>query len=256
MAWEKVVTAYDSVDKAKNAMKVLQNAGYDTSDISVIDRTTLGAHDTDHVGLWRRLFGENVWDHEAAVYGNTLDKGGAVLIARVPDDQVARTMALLDVHQPLDVHAVAAKIGEKVPVKAKALVTPPIAKADAKDAETLRLAEEQLNVGKRIFETGTTRIRRFVTERPVEAQVTLHEEHADVVRKAITDPSYVADIDWSDKAFEVTETAERAVVSKSARVVEEVTLRKTGADHVETVKDTVRRQQVEVEKVDPLKKTS
>ena len=162
-------------------------------------------------------------------------------------------MALLDVHQPLDVHAVAAKIGESVPVQAKALVTPPIAKADAKDPETLRLAEEQLNVGKRVFETGTTRIRRFVTERPVEAQVSLHEEHAEVVRKAITDPSYVADIDWSDRAYEVTETAEQPVVSKSARVVEEVTLRKAGTDRVETVKDTVRRQQVEVEKVNPSK---
>jgi stress response protein YsnF len=55
---------------------------------------------------------------------------------------------------------------------------------------------------------------------------------------------------WSDKAYEMTETAEQALVSKSARVVEEVTLRKTGTDRVETVKDTVRRQQVEVEKVD------
>ncbi|HEX8893318.1 MAG TPA: DUF2382 domain-containing protein, partial [Terriglobales bacterium] len=105
----------------------------------------------------------------------------------------------------------------------------------------------------RVFETGTTRIRRFVTERPVEAQVSLHEEHAEVVRKAITDPSYVADIDWSDRAYEVTETAEQAVVSKTARVVEEVSLRKTGTDRVETVKDTVRRQQVEVEKVNPTK---
>lgn len=249
MAWEKVVTAYDSVDKAKSAMKVLQNAGYDTSDMSIIDQSALKSHETDHVGLWRRLFGENVWDHEAAVYGDTIDKGGAVLAARVPDDQVARVMALLDVHKPLDVHAAAATIGETVPVGAKALVTPPISKADAKDPETLRLAEEQLNVGKRLFETGTTRIRRFVTERPVEEQVTLHEEHAEVVRKAISDPSYVADIDWSDKAYEVTETAEQAVVSKTARVVEEVTLRKTGADRVETVKDTVRRQQVEVAKV-------
>jgi uncharacterized protein (TIGR02271 family) len=249
MAWEKVVTAYDSLDKAKNAMKVLQNSGYNVSDLSIIDRNALKSHETDHVGLWRRLFGENVWDHEAAVYGDTIDRGGAVLVARVPDDEVARTMALLDVHKPLDIHDAAAKIGEKVPVEAKALVTPPIAKADAKDPETLRLAEEQLNVGKRLFETGTTRIRRFVTERPVEQQVTLHEEHAEVVRKAIGDPSYVADIDWSDRAYEMTETAEQAVVNKTARVVEEVTLRKSGSDRVETVKDTVRRQQVEVEKV-------
>src|SRR3974390_1191713 len=248
MSWEKVVTAYDSIDKAKNAFKVLQNAGIDTDDMSVIDRVALASHDAEHVGLWRRLFGENVWEHEAAVYGDTLKKGGAILVARVPDDQVARVMALLDVHQPLDVHAVAAKIGETIPVQAKALVTPPIAKADARDAETLRLAEEHLNVGKRVFDTGTTRIRRFVVVKPVQADVTLHEEHADVVRRAITDPGYVADSDWSDKAYEVTETAEEAVVSKTARVVEEVTLRKAGTDRVETVKDTVRHQEVEVER--------
>ena len=72
--------------------------------------------------------------------------------------------------------------------------------------ETELLAEEQLNVGKYVFDTGTTRIRRFVIEKPVEANVTLHEEHAEVVRRDITDPAYVADIDWSDKAYEVTET--------------------------------------------------
>ncbi len=117
MAWEKVVTAYDSVDKAKNAMKVLRNAGHDAADLSIIDSSALKDHDADHVGLWRRLFGQNVWDHEAAVYGDTIDKGGAVLVARVPDDEVARTMTLLDAHKPLDVHETAQKIGESVPVE-------------------------------------------------------------------------------------------------------------------------------------------
>jgi uncharacterized protein (TIGR02271 family) len=115
--------------------------------------------------------------------------------------------------------------------------------------EVIRLAEEHLNVGKRLVEQGTTRIRRFVTEKPVEEQVTLHEEHAEVVRRAISDPDYVKDIDWSDTTVEVLETAEQAVVSKSARVAEEVVVGKTGSDRVETVRDTVRRQQVEVERV-------
>ena len=147
-------------------------------------------------------------------------------------------------------------INYAIPIQAKALVTPPVAAAAAAagNQEVLRLAEEQLNVGKRMFETGTTRIRRFVTERPVEAEVKLHEEHAEVLRRAISDPNYIADIDWSDKEYSVTETAEEAVVSKSARVVEEVAIRKEGTDRVETVRDTVRRQQVEVEKVDPTKK--
>ena len=57
------------------------------------------------------------------------------------------------------------------------------------------------------------------------------------------------DIDWSDKTVEVIETAEQAVVSKSSHIAEEVVVGKTGSDRVETVHDTVRRQQVEVERV-------
>ena len=113
----------------------------------------------------------------------------------------------------------------------------------------LALAEEQINVGKRLVQEGTTRIRRFVTETPVETQVTLHEEHARVLRRAITDPNYIRNLDWTDKTIEITETVEEAVVTKSAHVAEEVVIQREGSDHVKTVKDKVRRQQVEVERV-------
>jgi uncharacterized protein (TIGR02271 family) len=255
--WEKVVSVYDSVDKAKSALNVLRSSGIDTSNVSLLDRSTIGSGiDQGHVGLWRRLFGENVWDHEAAVYGDTLKRGGAILAVRGPQDQVARIMSILDAHKPVDVHEAATKIGTQVPLEAKALVTPPAAVAPHERDEVMRLAEEQMNVGKQIYETGTTRIRRFVTERPVEAQVNLHEEHAQVMRRAITDPKYIADIDWSDKEYTITETAERAVVSKTARVVEEVRVGKECTDRVETVRDTVRRQQVDIEKDPQRKKTA
>ena len=256
--WEKVVSVYDSMDKAKSALNVLKSSGVDTTDVSVLDRSTLGTGvDQQHVGLWRRLFGDNVWEHEAAVYGDTLRRGGAVLAVRGPKDRVAKIMAILDAHQPVDVHEHAEKIGADVPIGAKALVTAPgTATTHADKEEVLRLAEEQLNVGKRLFETGTTRIRRYVTERPVEAQVNLHEEHAKVVRRAVTDPNYIADIDWSDKEYTVTETAEQPVVSKTARVVEEIALGREGSERTETVRDTVRRQQAEVERIDPRKKQS
>jgi hypothetical protein len=35
----------------------------------------------------------------------------------------------------------------------------------------------------------------------------LHEEHTKVVRRVVTDPEFVKDIDWTDKSIEVTETA-------------------------------------------------
>ena len=47
----------------------------------------------------------------------------------------------------------------------------------------------------------------------------------------------------------VIETAEHALVNKTARIVEEVGLKKIGADHVETIRDKLRRQQVEIERV-------
>ena len=69
----------------------------------------------------------------------------------------------------------------------------------------LRLAEEQLEVGKRMVETGATRVRRFTTEREVAADVTLHEEHAEILRRAISEPINISDLDWSDREIEVVE---------------------------------------------------
>src|SRR5215471_19159013 len=228
--FEKVVSVYDSADKANMAWNVLKRSGIDTSDRSLLDRSILATGvDHQHVGLWRRLFGENVWEHEAAVYGDTLRRGGAVLAVRGPKDCIAMIMAILDAHQPVDVHEHATRIGADVPIEAKALVRAPGTTKGADKEEVMRLAEEQMNMGKQMFETGTTRVRRFVTERPVEAQVNLHEEHAKVVRRAVNDPNYIADIDWSDKEYTVTETAERPVVSKTARVVEEIAVGREGS---------------------------
>jgi stress response protein YsnF len=93
-------------------------------------------------------------------------------------------------------------------------------------------------------------VRRFTTEHEVSADVTLHEEHAEVLRRAVTDPAYLGDLDWEDRTIEVVETAEQALVSKTARVVEEVSLKKVGSEHVETVHEKLRRQQTEIERVD------
>lgn len=273
MAHEKVVTVYDTVEHANKAVSILKAAGYNDSDISVVNKQTLAAtnaHDVEvrEPGLWRRLFGTTVLDHEATVYGRAVESGGVVVTVRTSDNDVARVMGLLDTHNPVDVLQRAAAVGA-IPatlvakaaaagagaVSTAAASVTPAAKAVAAAAipsasDVVRLAEEQLNVGKKLVQEGSTRIRRFVTERPVEASVTLHEEHANVLRRAISDPNYIADIDWSDKTIEVTESAEQAVVNKSSRVVEEVVIRKEGSDHLETIKDKVRRQQVEVEHLD------
>ena len=114
---------------------------------------------------------------------------------------------------------------------------------------TLQLAEERLSVGKRLVNRGGTRIRRYVVETPVEEQVTLRDEKVTLERRPVTDARPVTAADFSDKTIEMTETHEEAVVAKTAHVVEEVALRRDRTDRVETVRDTVRREDVEIEQL-------
>jgi uncharacterized protein (TIGR02271 family) len=113
----------------------------------------------------------------------------------------------------------------------------------------MQLSEETLSVGKRAVSGGTTRIRRYVVETPVEEQVALHTEKVTLDCRPVADGRPVDNADFSDKTIEMTETSEEAVVSKTARVKEEVSLRKDANDRVETVKDTVRREDVKIEQV-------
>ena len=265
MNYEKVVTLFDTAEHAETAKKNLELAGFSSDDISLVSNKTIGSSGQalKEPGLWHKLFGQDIEQHEAGVYGRTVEGGGVVLTLRAPQDDVPKAMGILNAHDVVDVRDRAVDQGlAKVADLPKAAANPVPAPAPAVRAaataaavagskdEVIRLAEEQLSVGKRLVEQGTTRIRRFVTERPVEEKVTLHEEHADVVRRAISDPTSLQDIDWGDKTIEVRETAEEAVVNKTARVAEEVVVKKTGSDHVETVRDKVRRQQVEVEQLD------
>jgi uncharacterized protein (TIGR02271 family) len=112
--------------------------------------------------------------------------------------------------------------------------------------EIIPLTEEELTVGKRLVNRGTTRIRRFVVETPVEEAVTLHSEHVAVERRPVTAGTTVSDADFTDRTIEVTETDEEVVVGKTARVKEEVVVNKAATDRVETVRDTVRREDVEI----------
>jgi uncharacterized protein (TIGR02271 family) len=268
MAYETLVAVYDTPDHAEAAIKALKAAGFHEADISVFDEDRLKAGKSalsagvKEAGLWHRLFGTDVYEHEAAIYGQSVEDGGVVISVRVPESEVAHATAVLDIHRPVDVHDRAVTLGvapaahvetiqekvESVPlaVAQTVAVSPKLAAARP---EVLRLAEEQLNVGKENVETGRTRVRRFVTEKEVAADVTLHEEHAEVIRKAISDTTFVGDIDWADEEIEVIESAEHALVNKTAKIVEEVELKKVGSDHVETIHDKIRRQQVEIERL-------
>lgn len=248
MAYEKIVAVYDKTGKARDAARALENAGFPSSEISLMNRESVSDKDVRDGNLWQRLFGRSISDQESTTYSRAIQSGGAVLSVRAPDSEVERAMRILDVHEPLDANESSARYGLDASTARAASPPAGTTRTEGRE-EVLRLAEEQLDIGKRQVETGKSRIRRFVVERPVESKISLHEEHCEVARRTVTDSTPARDIDWKDQTIEIVETDEQPVISKTTRVTEEVVIRRRGSDHVETVRDTVRRQQVEVERV-------
>src|SRR3954468_4597082 len=117
--------------------------------------------------------------------------------------------------------------------------------------EVIPVAEEELQVGKREVNRGRLRIHSHVVERPVEEQVNLRQEHVQVERRPVEGSlrSGATDNDdlFRERTIEMEERGEEAVVDKEARVREELVVRKDVDQKTETVSDTVRRTEVEVE---------
>ena len=237
--------------------------------------TLVGAAVGAAVGLTGALTGVGVPHEEAELYNEGVRRGGTLLAIKAPDDQAQRVAEILgddgavDIDERADLYkqegfmptqapvrpnpvpvaaaATAATVAATVP----AVNTQPVTTTnlDAEGQTKLNVTEENLVVGKREVERGAVRVYQHVTETPVQEQVTLHEEHINVQRTPVDRPVTAADAAFKEGSFELHETAEEAVVAKQARVVEEVTIGKQATDRVETVHDTVRRTDVEVEEV-------
>jgi uncharacterized protein (TIGR02271 family) len=112
------------------------------------------------------------------------------------------------------------------------------------------IVEEELRVGKREVESGGVRVNTRIEETPVNEQVTLREETVDVHRKPVDRPLGDADLsNFQEGSFEVRERSEQAIVDKQARVVEEVHIKKNVEERTETIQDTVRRTDVDVDQI-------
>ncbi|PSR53857.1 hypothetical protein AHMF7605_10165 [Adhaeribacter arboris] len=124
--------------------------------------------------------------------------------------------------------------------------------ATTQDTESIPIIEEELQVGKKVVETGGARLRSRVIEKPVEESINLREEHVHVERTPVDRPATQADLsNFQEGEIEITEHAEVPVITKEARVVEEISLEKEVEEREETIRDTVRRTDVEIENLDP-----
>jgi len=114
--------------------------------------------------------------------------------------------------------------------------------------EVIPIVQENLQVGKRDVNHGRVRVRSYVVETPVNEQVNLRRENVELERRPVDRAATAADEAlFRERTIEAVQHGEEAVVSKEARVTEEIALRKNVDQQPETVSDTVRRTEVEVQ---------
>jgi uncharacterized protein (TIGR02271 family) len=265
-----VIGLFDSKTEAQAAMRDLVAAGFAEEHIDFSNRrfaegtTDTTATETTSTGgiggFFSSLFGDT---DEARNYTTAASDSEAILTIQTDSNERAHQIAeILDRNGAIDVdersmqyqasnaQSGTAQTSTNQTATSQTAATTGNSTATTGDM-TIPVIEEELQVGKRQVESGGVRVRSRVIEKPVEETLRLREEHVVVnrhpVNRAVTDADLSS---FKEGDIELTERSEQAVVSKQARVVEEVEIGKNVTEREQVVSDTVRRTDVEVEEVD------
>ncbi len=284
-----VVGVFDNASEARQAASELQAAGFQQDSIDVASRGDMSSSSSssasgsmsstdstpdwndrntsgtavegavDYAGrkveeggsaigrFFKNLFTDD--DDAATRFSGVAERSNSIVTVHADSDDRARQAAeILDRCGAIDVDERSAEYGYGASAGSANMSTG-ARTADA--GQTVQVIQEDLQVGKREVETGGARLRARVVSRPVEETLRLREERVFVERTAVNRPASEADFNtFKEGTIELRETAEVPVVQKEARVVEEVSLGKEATERTETIRDSVRNTEVDVEKFD------
>ncbi|MBV0891803.1 YsnF/AvaK domain-containing protein [Paracoccus sp. Z118] len=188
-------------------------------------------------------------DEDRYTYAEGLNRGGFLItVSNVPSALYDRALDILDDEGAVDLDArenewrAQGWTGYEGSAYAAGAGA---AAATATTDEHIDVVEERINIAKRETDAGRVRVRSYVREIPVEEDVTLRSETVNIERRPV-DRAAGADA-FEEQTLEAREYRETPVVSKEARVVEEIDLNKNVDTRTETVRDTVRKTEVEID---------
>ena len=206
-------------------------------------RTTDRDDDEGIAGFFRRIFGRDD-EYDQYRYTNAVQQGRAVVTVSTDEAGEDRAVEILNAHNAIDIdHEAPAPPSEK----RVATRTDTRARDEVHENHTIPVVREELQVGKRLVQRGGVRIVNSVTEQPVSEEIRLREEHVNVERRPADRPATEHDLKAGEEVIEITEMAEEPVVGKRTRVVEEVVVDKDVTERTETIHDTVKRKDVDVQ---------
>lgn len=265
-----VVGIFDDKSEARQAMEELVQGGFvreniDLSEANYADggssstATTSAATTNQSAGdsisnFFSNLFGDD--EAQARSYTDVARDADAILTVQADSEERARLVAdIFDRNGAIDVENRAAQYSQQqfsgttgtTGTETHGTVN---TQQNVSGETVIPVIEEELQVGKREVEHGGVRVRSRVIEKPVEEHLRLREERVVVNRRPVNREVTSADTaNFQQGDFVITERAEEAVVSKQARVVEEVEVGKRVEEHDQVIRDTVRRTDVDVEEI-------
>jgi uncharacterized protein (TIGR02271 family) len=221
-------------------------------------------------GIIGALTGAGVPEEDARIFEAGVNRGGTLVMLNSPDDRADEAYDIMEDHGAVDIderastydtayagdssiNQYAGSTTERTPIDMPSSNRDYVSSTEAKLADrkeaTIPVVEESLQVGKREVPKNSVRVYSHVTEEPVQKQVQLRDEQVNVERRPANRPVTATDqAAFREGAIEITENKEVPVVNKQARVVEEVVVNKDVNTRTETVNDTVRRTDVDVQK--------
>ena len=272
-AQPRALTAFfDTRGAAQQAVSDIEAAGVPRSDVSMVEGrvgTTGTVSGPEHEGFLESLKNMLMPEEDRYSYAEGLRRGGYLVSVKTGQVDIDSLLDILDRDGAVDMEERETSwrnegwTGYRAPVVGTVTsslaatgvattqdATPPAtarATAVTEGDEVIPVYEERLEVGKREVSHGRLRVRSFVVETAVDEQMSLRSETVQVDRRPVDRAVSVTAAMFQDRTIELEEFAEEAVVSKEARVVEEISLRKETHDRTETIRDTVRHTEVDIE---------
>jgi uncharacterized protein (TIGR02271 family) len=230
-----VIGLFDDSNEAMHAYAALQSDGFAKADLDIL--TNDDKDDEPKLAKMKKYIPEP----DVTIYLEGVRQGGTIITANVADTQVSRAAEIMSGYNMVNVQKRATELSTK------AVVALPVMADAATNDNVIEVIEEDLVVGKEAVERGRMRIYNVVTEREVAQNVGLRDETIRITRRPVNRSVNISDDLFKSRSFEMVEMDEIAKASKVARVVEEVYLGKEVAEKVETIKETLRRQDVQIE---------
>jgi len=248
-----VVAVFDEYNEAQSTVNELLVAGFDRNEVK-LSAENEGASRVERddqprkggvKGFFQDLFGTGRKEDDINVYDEAVRHGNYVVTAIASTDERSEIASeVMSHHHPIDIDE-----------RSSEWLGGSEGGSDVQSAPTMTeqssipVIEEEVKVGKREVQRGGVRIFQRVSEIPISEDVTLREERVVVERIPVDKPASEADLGaFKEGSTEIRERAEEPVVSKKARVVEEVRVGKEVKERKEKVRDTARRTDVEVER--------